>query len=72
MNHRAVASGKPPAPYQGGKRHLAKRLCARIAQLPHHTYVEPFVGMGGVFFRRAVASPAPCLPVDMNADYFTH
>ena len=43
----------PVAPWLGGKRNLAKRLCARIAQIPHTTYAEPFVGMGGVFLRRA-------------------
>lgn len=43
---------RPIAPYIGGKRRLAQRLAARIEQIPHTTYVEPFVGMGGVFFRR--------------------
>ena len=40
------------APWIGGKRNLATRLAARIAAIPHRTYAEPFVGMGGVFFRR--------------------
>ena len=40
------------APWIGGKRNLATRLAGRIAAIPHHTYAEPFVGMGGVFFRR--------------------
>ncbi|NKJ43200.1 DNA adenine methylase [Novosphingobium sp. SG720] len=31
---------------------LAKRLVARINAVPHRLYAEPFVGMGGVFFRR--------------------
>ena len=43
---------KPAAPYQGGKRNLAKRLCALIDADQHETYVEPFVGMGGVFLKR--------------------
>ena len=43
---------KPIAPYIGGKRNLAKRLVARINAVPHHTYAEVFVGMGGVFLRR--------------------
>lgn len=43
----------PVAPWLGGKRNLAKRICARIAAIPHTTYAEPFVGMGGVFLRRA-------------------
>ena len=42
----------PAAPYQGGKRNLAKRLCALIDADEHRTYVEPFVGMGGIFLRR--------------------
>lgn len=42
----------PPAPWLGGKRALAKRLTALIDGIDHTTYVEPFVGMGGVFLRR--------------------
>lgn len=42
----------PVAPYFGGKRNLAKRVIARIARVPHLAYVEPFVGMGGIFLRR--------------------
>jgi DNA adenine methylase len=42
----------PVAAYIGGKRNLAKRLVERIEAIPHTTYVEVFVGMGGVFFRR--------------------
>lgn len=42
----------PVAPYLGGKRNLARRIIARLAEIPHTTYVEPFVGMGGIFFRR--------------------
>ncbi len=36
----------------GGKRALAGRIIERINQIPHTGYAEPFVGMGGVFFRR--------------------
>jgi DNA adenine methylase len=43
---------KPAAPYLGGKRNLAGRLTKLIASICHDTYVEPFVGMGGVFLRR--------------------
>jgi DNA adenine methylase len=43
---------KPAAPYVGGKRRLAARIIERIAAVPHDCYVEPFVGMGGVFLRR--------------------
>lgn len=51
---RAVAPVRPPAPWQGGKRALAKTLTSRIAEVPHATYIEPFVGMGGIFFRRTM------------------
>lgn len=37
----------------GGKRNLATRLCALIDATPHKAYIEPFVGMGGVFLRRS-------------------
>lgn len=37
----------------GGKRNLAARLCAIIDATPHKAYIEPFVGMGGVFLRRS-------------------
>lgn len=48
----AVKPTRPVAPWRGGKRALAGRLAKRIAAVPHDRYVEPFVGMGGVFFRR--------------------
>lgn len=52
-----LPTAKPPAAYLGGKRNLARRLCATIETIPHRAYIEPFVGMGGVFLRRA--RPAP-------------
>nr|DAQ07752.1 MAG TPA: DNA adenine methylase [Caudoviricetes sp.] len=42
----------PIAPYLGGKRLLAKTIVPIIEKIPHNIYCEPFVGMGGVFFRR--------------------
>lgn len=48
-----VAPVRPAAPYIGGKKLLAKTLCERMAAIPHTTYAEAFVGMGGVFFRRS-------------------
>ncbi|MCB2061629.1 MAG: DNA adenine methylase [Novosphingobium sp.] len=48
----AVRPVRPVAPYIGGKRALAKRLVALIDGQPHDLYAEPFVGMGGIFFRR--------------------
>ena len=47
-----VTPVNPAAPYIGGKRLLSKRIIQRINQTPHDAYVEPFVGMGGVFLRR--------------------
>lgn len=54
---RPVAPVPPVAPWLGGKARLAKRLCAMIDETPHRLYAEPFVGMGGVFFRRQVQPP---------------
>ncbi len=50
--HSAVQPVKPAAPYIGGKKNLARRLTPMIEAIPHDTYAEPFVGMGGVFLRR--------------------
>lgn len=60
----------PPAPYLGGKRNLAKRITGRIATIPHRTYVEPFVGMGGIFFRRTTAATAEVIN-DLSGDVAT-
>lgn len=58
---------RPIAPYLGGKRALAKRLVERIEQVPHEIYAEPFVGMGGVFFRRR-SRPRKEVINDISAD----
>ena len=50
-------AAKPVAPYFGGKRLLSKTIIERIGRVGHHTYAEPFIGMGGVFLRRPAASP---------------
>ncbi|CAN5200434.1 DNA adenine methylase [soil metagenome] len=47
-----VTPVRPVAGYIGGKRNLAKRVIARINAVPHTTYAEVFVGMGGIFLRR--------------------
>jgi len=47
-----VVPVRPVAAWLGGKRALAGRIGEVIAATPHARYVEPFVGMGGVFFRR--------------------
>ena len=43
---------EPLAGYVGGKRRLAKTIVNMINQIPHERYVEPFLGMGGIFLRR--------------------
>ncbi len=65
-----VLAVKPVAPYIGGKRNLAGRLAEIIGRTPHATYVEPFVGMGGVFFRRT-ARPRGEVINDINGDVAT-
>lgn len=67
---RAVGPLAGAAPYLGGKRNLAKRIIARIETMPHACYAEPFVGMGGIFFRRR---DAPALEVinDLSRDVST-
>jgi len=51
-NLRPILAVNPVAPYLGGKRLLARRISERLRVVPHTIYVEPFVGMGGVFLRR--------------------
>lgn len=52
-----VIPAKPVAGYVGGKRRLANTLIERIAAVEHNGYAEPFVGMGGIFFRRKARPP---------------
>lgn len=47
-----VRPAAPVAPWLGGKKRLHPLIIERIEAIPHQTYVEPFVGMGGVFLRR--------------------
>lgn len=47
-----VAAASPVAGWLGGKKALHQKIIARIDRVDHATYVEPFVGMGGVFLRR--------------------
>ena len=58
---------RPAAPYLGGKRNLSRRLCALIDTHPHRTYIEPFVGMGGVFLRRTRRAPVEVMN-DISGD----
>lgn len=48
-----VRPAAPVAPWLGGKKALHRTLIERIETIPHETYIEPFVGMGGVFLRRS-------------------
>ncbi len=57
-NYRVVVPHRGAAPYVGGKKLLAARIIARIEKIPHLCYAEPFVGMGGVFFRRRLVPSA--------------
>lgn len=43
---------KPVSAWVGGKLRLAKKITQMINEVPHNTYAEPFVGMGGIFLRR--------------------
>lgn len=47
----------PVAPYLGGKKLLAKKLVPLLRAIPHRAYVEPLVGMGGVFFAGTLFLP---------------
>lgn len=47
-----VSPAAPVAGWLGGKKQLHPTIIDRIDRIPHKTYVEPFVGMGGVFLRR--------------------
>ena len=67
---RPVQPVSPVAPYLGGKRNLAKRLCELIDSIDCATYAEPFVGMGGIFLRRAVKPKAEVIN-DLNRDVAT-
>lgn len=66
----AVRPVSPPASYIGGKKQLAQRLASIIEQIPHTLYAEPFVGMGGVFFRRQLVPRAEAIN-DISGDVTT-
>lgn len=58
------------APYVGGKNLLHKRITAYINQIPHAIYAEPFVGMGGIFFKRNLKPKAEIIN-DISGDIIT-
>lgn len=67
---RPVPSARPAAAYIGGKKQLAARLVDMISRVEHHTYAEPFIGMGGVFLRRRMAPKVEVIN-DVSADVTT-
>ena len=67
---RLVRPVSPAAAYIGGKRALASNLVKRIAKIPHRTYAEPFIGMGGVFLRRTESAPVEVIN-DISLDVAT-
>ncbi|MFT4097425.1 MAG: DNA adenine methylase [Rhodoblastus sp.] len=67
---RSVERTRPVAPYVGGKKQLAAAVIERIDAIPHTTYAEVFVGMGGVFFRRTRAPRAEVVN-DLSSDVAT-
>jgi len=70
VDHRPVTPCDPPAAWIGGKRRLARRICASLAATPHEAYCEPFIGMGGVFLRRRVRPPVEVIN-DLSGDVVT-
>ncbi|MCG7520835.1 DNA adenine methylase [Ruegeria sp. Ofav3-42] len=62
-----VSPAAPVAPWLGGKKVLHKAIIDRIDRIKHDTYVEPFVGMGGVFLRRTW-KPACEVANDLNGE----
>lgn len=67
---RRVDPVSPPAAYIGGKKQLSARLVDLIERVPHVTYAEPFVGMGGVFLKRRLAPRAEVIN-DRSGDVST-
>lgn len=70
MTDENVKPVKPIAPYLGGKSKLSKTICSIIDNTEHKTYAEPFVGMGGIIFRKQKAARAEVVN-DYNYDVFT-
>lgn len=60
----------PPVAYIGGKRLLARRIVPMLSQIEHTLYAEPFVGMGGIFFRRTSKPKAEVIN-DVSGDVVT-
>jgi DNA adenine methylase len=54
----------------GGKHRLADRVINRLSGISHECYVEPFVGMGGIFLRRPWRAKVEVIN-DISADVAT-
>lgn len=61
---------EPLLPWVGGKRLLSKQIVPMISSTDHTCYVEPCVGMGGVFFRRPTRAKSEVIN-DINEDVIT-
>lgn len=60
----------PLAPWVGGKAYLCREILPRIAAIPHEFYGEPFIGMAGVFLRRARPARIEAIN-DLSSDVVT-
>lgn len=69
-NQEPILPVRPPAPYLGGKRRLAAAIVERLSAIPHDCYVEPFIGMGGVFLKRPFKARAEVIN-DISRDVAT-
>lgn len=58
---------KSPVAWVGGKRRLAPVICEQIDSIDHQTYIEVFMGMGGVFLARSRRPKAEVIN-DANRD----
>lgn len=65
-----VTPVQPLAGWIGGKRLLAPVISERLCLVPHRTFAEPFVGIGGLFFRRPWRSKAEVIN-DINRELVT-
>lgn len=61
---------RPIAGYLGGKKNLSHLVSSIVSAIPHVAYAEPFVGMGGVFFRRTMRPEAEIIN-DRSGDVAT-
>lgn len=70
QNLEKVSPIRPFVPYLGGKSRLASQIVPFIENTPHHTYAEPFAGLGGIFFSREHKSKTEALN-DISKDIVT-